>query len=86
MFSGGTKATVTAKGFRERKRTFEAILVDQFVGKLGEVVIKKFLEKRFPVKIELDWEISRQIDRYRNDIINAKKKVSIKSTPNLAGI
>jgi hypothetical protein len=86
MFSGGTKATITAKGFRERKRTFEAILVDQFVGKLGEVVIKKFLEKRFPVKIELDWEISRQIDRYRNDIINAKKKVSIKSTPNLAGI
>jgi hypothetical protein len=59
MFSGGTKATVTAKGFRERKRTFEAILVDQFVGKLGEVVIKKFLEKRFPVKIELDWEISK---------------------------
>jgi hypothetical protein len=59
MFSGGTKATITAKGFRERKRTFEAILVDQFVGKLGEVVIKKFLEKRFPVKIELDWEISK---------------------------
>jgi hypothetical protein len=50
MFSGGTKATITAKGFRERKRTFEAILVDQFVGKLGEVVIKKFLEKKFPVQ------------------------------------
>jgi hypothetical protein len=86
MFIGGTRATVTAKGFRERRRTFEAVLVDQFVGKLGEIMIKKFLEDRFPVKIELDWEISRQIEKYRNDIINAKKKVSIKSSPNLAGI
>jgi hypothetical protein len=86
MFAGGTRATVTAKGFRERKRTFEAILVDQFVGKVGEVMIKKFLESRFPVKIELDWEISRQIEKYRNDIMNAKKNVSIKSSSNLASI
>ncbi|MHA2621720.1 MAG: hypothetical protein V2G42_09185 [bacterium JZ-2024 1] len=58
MFAGGTRATVTAKGFRERRRTFESILVDQFVGKLGEVMIKKFLEDHFPpVKINLDWEI-----------------------------
>ena len=35
MFSGGTRATVTQKGFREKRRTFETILVDQFVGKLG---------------------------------------------------
>lgn len=28
MFSGGTRATVTQKGFRERRRTFESILVD----------------------------------------------------------
>ncbi len=87
MFAGGTKATVTAKGFRERRRTFESILVDQFVGKLGEVMVKRFLEDNFPpVKIELDWEISRQIEEYRNDIINAKKKVSIKSSPTLTGI
>lgn len=87
MFSGGTKATVTAKGFRERRRTFETILVDQFVGKLGEVMLKKFLEDNFPsTQIELDWEISRQIEKYRNDIINAKKKVSIKSSPTLAGV
>lgn len=86
MFSGGTRATVTQKGFRERRRTFESILADQFVGKLGEVMIKKFLEKNFPTKIELDWDISLQIEKYRNDIINAKKKVSIKTSPSLAGI
>jgi hypothetical protein len=87
MFVGGTKATVSAKGFRERRRTFESILVDQFVGKLGEVMVKKFLESNFPkIRIELDWEISRQIEKYKNDIINAKKKVSIKSSPALAGV
>jgi len=87
MFAGGTRATVTAKGFREKRRTFESILADQFVGKLGEIMAKKFLEDKFPnAKVELDWEISRQIEKYRNDIINAKKKVSIKSSPTLTGI
>lgn len=86
MFAGGTRATITQKGFRGRRRTFESILVDQFVGKLGEVMVKKFFEKEFTTKIELDWEISTQIERYRNDIVNAKKKVSIKSSPALTGI
>lgn len=86
MFSGETRATTTQKGFRERRRTFESILVDQFIGKLGEVVTKKFLENNFDVKIELDWEISPKIEKYRNDIINAKKKISIKTSPSLAGI
>jgi len=86
MFSGGTKATITQKGFRERRRTFESILVDQFIGKLGEIMIKKFLENNFSTKIDIDWEISRQIERYRNDIINAKKNISIKTSPSLGGI
>ena len=86
MFSGGTRATVTQKGFREKRRTFETILVDQFVGKLGEIFVKKFLEGNFPVSIELDWEISTQIEKYRNDIMNAKKNVSIKSSQTLAGV
>ena len=86
MFTGGTRATVTQKGFRERRRTFESILADQFIGKLGEIMVKKFLESNYPTKIELDWDISTQIDKYRNDIINAKKKVSIKTSPSLAGI
>lgn len=86
MFSGGTRATVTEKGFRQRRRTFESILVDQFVGKLGEIFVKKFLEKNYPVNIKLDWEISPQIEKHRNDIINAKKNISIKSSPTLAGV
>ena len=86
MFSGGTKATITQKGFRERRRSFESILVDQFVGKLGEIFVKKYLEQNFSINVELDWEISTQIEKYKNDIINANKKVSIKSSPNLAGI
>lgn len=86
MFAGGTRATITQKGFRERRRTFESILVDQFVGKLGEIMVKKYLEKNFRVDIELDWEITTQIERYRNDIMNAKKYVSIKSSPALAGV
>lgn len=86
MFGGGTRATVSAKGFRERRRTFESIVVDQFTGKLGEIMLKRFLENRFSVNIELDWEISRQIEKYRNDIVNAKKKISIKTSLSLAGI
>ena len=86
MFLGGTKATVTQKGFRERRRTFESILVDQFTGKLGEVAVKKFLENCFSASIELDWEISEDISKYRSDIINAKKIISIKTSPTLAGV
>lgn len=86
MFSGGTRATVTQKGFRERRRTFESILVDQFVGKLGEVFVKKFLENKFNAVVELDWEISPKFSKFRKDILNAEKAVSIKTSPTLAGI
>ena len=50
--------TLMQNGFRERKRSFEAIVVDQFIGKLGEVAVKRFLEDRFNIKIEIDWDIS----------------------------
>jgi hypothetical protein len=86
MFEGGSRATVSSKGFRERRRTFESIVVDQFTGKLGEIMLKRFLENRFAARIEVDWEISRQIEKYRNDIMNARKRVSIKTSPSLAGI
>ncbi len=86
MFSGCTRATVTQKGFRQRRRTFDAIITDQFVGKLGEIVVKKFLESHFNVKIKLDWEISKHVERYRNDIMNAKHEVSIKTSLTLSGI
>jgi hypothetical protein len=86
MFLGGSRATLMQKGFRERKRSFEAIVVDQFIGKLGEVAVKRFLEDRFNIKIEIDWDISPQRERYINDIKNAKKLISIKTSPNLQGI
>ena len=66
------------KGFRERRRSFEAIVVDQFVGKLGEVAVKRFLEAQFNVNVELDWDISPQRERHVNDIKNANKLISIK--------
>lgn len=86
MFLGGTRATVTQRGFRERRRTFESILVDQFTGKLGEIAVKKFLENNFSANIELDWEISRDLPKYRSDVLNAKKIVSIKTSSTLDGI
>lgn len=86
MFSGGTRATISQKGSREQRRTFDKIIVDQFNGKFGEIVVKKFLERNFPTKIELDWEISTKIEKYRNDIVNANKNVSIKSSPSIAGV
>jgi hypothetical protein len=85
MFAGGTRATTTQKGFRERRRTFESILIDQFVGKLGEIMVKRYLEENFHATVDLDWEITTHIERYRNDIVNAKRNVSIKSSPSLAG-
>ncbi|MBC7328266.1 hypothetical protein H5T87_09185 [bacterium] len=87
MFTGETRATVTAKGFREKRRTFEEIVIDQFVGKFGEIVVKKFIEGNFPeVRLELDWDISRDIEKHKNDIVNANKLVSIKTSPALAGV
>jgi len=86
MFSGGSRATISQKGSREQKRTFDKIIVDQFNGKFGEIVVKKFLERNFSSKIELDWEISPKIEKYRNDIVNASKNISIKSSPSIAGI
>lgn len=86
MFHGGSKATTTAKGYRQRSRRFESIVVDQFVGKLGEVMVKKFLKQEFDVDIELDWEISTDIKKFRNDFINAEKLVSVKTTPTLQGV
>ncbi|MDI9642863.1 MAG: hypothetical protein QFX37_05020 [Archaeoglobales archaeon] len=86
MFGGGSRATITQKGFRERRRTFESILVDQFVGKLGEVFVKKYFESNFKINVELDWKISPEIEKFRNDLLNAEKNVSIKTSPTLAGI
>ena len=86
MFLGESRTTVMQKGFRERRRSFEAIVVDQFVGKLGEVAVKRFLEDHFNVNVELDWDISPQRERHINDIKNANKLISIKTSPSLTGV
>jgi len=86
IFEGKTKATITQKGFRERSRELETIIINTFTGLIGEVGVKRLLENRFNIEIKLDRSISTEIDKYRSDILNAKKLVSIKTTPNLLSI
>ncbi len=87
MFEGGIRATTAAKSFREKQRRYEEILLAQFIGKLGEVLLKRYLENLFPnTNIQLDWEISPNRQKYTSDIPNAKHIVSIKSSPSLAGV
>jgi len=86
MFLGESRATTMQKGFRERRRSFETIVVDQFVGKLGEVAVKRFLEINFNVSVELDWGIFPHREKHINDIKNAGKLISIKTSLSLAGI
>jgi len=45
MFLGESRATLMQKGFRERRRSFEAIVVDQFVGKLFSVFVRSLMIK-----------------------------------------
>ena len=86
MLKGKTKATKTQKGFRERERDIETIITNTFVGLLGEVGLKHFLEKNFGVNIKLDRTISTDIQHYKSDIVNAKKNISVKTTPNLGAV
>ncbi len=86
MLEGNTKATKTQKGFRERNRDVETVMVNTFVGLIGEVGLRKFLKEKFNVEIELDRSIGTDISQYKSDIVNSKKPVSIKTTPNLKAV
>jgi len=86
IFEGRTKATITQKGFRERSRELETIIINTFTGSIGEVGVKSFLERNFKIKISLDRGISPEIEKYKSDLKNARKPVSIKTTPNLLSI
>jgi len=86
MLEGNTKATKTQKGFRERNRDVETVMVNTFVGLIGEVGLRKFLKDKFNVEIELDRSIGTDISKYKSDIVNSKKPVSIKTTPNLKAV
>lgn len=86
MESGETQATMSQRGFRERKREIETIIVNSFAGLIGEVAFQKFMSEKYNVKIELDREITIDRSRHHSDVKNAKEPVSIKTTPNLASI
>lgn len=86
MLEGNTKATKTQKGFRERNRDVETVMVNTFVGLIGEVGLRKFLKEKFSVEIELDRSIGTDISQYKSDIVNSNKPVSIKTTPNLKAV
>ncbi|MGQ9882201.1 MAG: hypothetical protein ACUVSV_15305 [Armatimonadota bacterium] len=61
--------------------------MEHFVGRSGEVLLKKSIEGRFPgVAIDLDWDISPDRSKYRSDVVNATHGISIKTTTALAGI
>ena len=43
MLKGQTKATMTEKVRRTKKRNFEQIFSDHFIGKIGEIAFRKFV-------------------------------------------
>jgi len=86
MLKGETKATMSEKVQRGKQRDFDQIFSDTFIGKIGEVVFKRFAKQKFAKDITLDWKISREIQAFRSDIVGSKKIVSIKSTDTLESI
>ncbi len=71
---------------RGKGRDFEQIFSDTFVGKIGEVFFKQYAKQKFGRDIILDWNISRGIEIFKSDIVDSKKRVSIKSTDTLESI
>jgi len=86
MLKGETRATMTEKTRRTKKRDFEQIFSDTFIGKIGEIAFRKFVKQKFDMEIALDWDISTAIGTFKSDIIGSKEIVSIKSTDTLEGI
>ncbi len=86
MLKGETRATMTEKTRRTKKRDFEQIFSDTFIGKIGEIAFRKFAKQKFDRDINLDWGISTDISTFKSDIVNSKNIVSIKSTDTLESI
>jgi len=86
MLKGETRATMTEKTRRTKKRDFEQIFSDTFIGKIGEIAFKKFVKEKFSKDISLDWDISTDIRAFKTDIVGSKEIVSIKSTDTLESI
>jgi predicted RNase H-related nuclease YkuK (DUF458 family) len=86
MQKGQTRATMTEKVRRGKERDFQQIFSDTFVGKIGEIVFKQFVKQNFGRDITLDWNIGREIETFKSDIVGSRKIVSIKSTDTLESI
>lgn len=86
MLTGGTRATMTEKTRRGKKRDFEQIFSDTFIGKIGEVAFRKFVKQNFGKDVNLDWDIGPNRDTFKSDIVASKEIVSIKSTDTLESI
>jgi hypothetical protein len=86
MFKGETKATASEKSRRTKKRDFEQIYSDTFIGKVGEIAFKKYTKEHFKKDLSIDLKISRDIQAFKSDIVEFKKDVNIKSTSTLEGI
>ena len=86
MLSGETKATLSELTQRNKKRDYLQIFSDTFIGKIGEVAFKFFAQQIYNKDIKLDWVIGRDRKKFKSDIINLKKVVSIKATDTLESI
>jgi len=86
MLKSQTRATMTEKVRRTKKRNFEQIFSDHFIGKIGEIAFRKFVRQKFNRDINLDWEIGTEISTFKSDVIGASKIVNIKSTDTLESI
>lgn len=86
MLKGETSATMSEKALSGEERYFGQIFSDVFKGKIGEVVFKEFVKQNFGRDITLDWNIGRQIETFKSDIVGSRKMVSIKSTDTLESI
>jgi hypothetical protein len=86
MLSGETKATMSEKSQRTKQRDFMQIVSDTFLGKIGEIVFRKFAFEKFGQRINLDWDFSPNIAGYKTDLIGSNVIVSIKSSDTLESI
>lgn len=86
MLSGETKATLSELTQRNKKRDYLQIFSDTFIGKIGETAFKVFAKQKFNMDIKLDWRIGEERKKFKSDIVNLKKVVSIKATDTLEGI
>ncbi len=86
MASGQSLATQSELVRRSKRRDFQQIISDHFIGRMGEVAFKKFAFEKFGRKIALDWKIGQDLRSFETDFVGSRRRVDIKSTDTLEGI